>query len=159
MRIPAIFATMLLVSVGAVTAEPVDRESTERHRLTDPPAVSRPAPDAEGWVELADPTPSKHGKEFIPVGATAGSFTRLRVDAHSGRLYVQTVRIDFQDGGRKIARVDTKLSARGSKAKRSAYIDLGGPREIRQIVVITDRDVKGTYTVHASTESPSVAKR
>lgn len=150
---------MLLVTAGTVTAEPVDRENTERYRLTDRPAVSRPAPDDEGWVELADPTPSKHGKEFIPVGASAGAFTRLRVDAHSGRLYVQTVRIDFQDGGRKIARVGAKLAKRGRKAKRSAYIDLGGPREIRQIVVTTDRDLRGTYTVHASVESAAVAAR
>lgn len=144
---------MLIAMTGRVTAEPVDRESTERFRLKDQPAVSRPAPDDEGWVELADPTPSQHGKEFISVGANAGTFTRLRVDAHSGRFYLQSVRIDFKDGGRKIARVDARLSRKGPKNKRSVYVDFGHGREIRQIVVVTDRDTRGTYTVHAAIET------
>lgn len=159
MRIPAVFTTLLLVTSGLVTAEPVDRESTERYRLTDQPSVSRPAPDDAGWVELADPTSSTHGKEFIPVGANAGRFRRLRVDAHSGRFFLQNVRVDFKDGGRKIARFGARLSRKGPKAQRTVYIDFGGAREIKQIVVKTDRDLRGMYTVHAEAEAPGVANR
>lgn len=170
--------TMVLAAAGTVTAEPVhdkpdgggarssaagggqvDRESTERVRLTDQPAISRQAPDAGGWVELADPTSSQHGKEFIPVGANAGTFTRLRVEAHSGRVFVQSVRVDFQDGGRKIARVEARLAKRGKRTKPSVVIDFGGAREIKQVVVRTDRTPRGTYTVHASAEQPAVAAR
>jgi hypothetical protein len=158
MRISAVFLTTLLATAGTVTAEPVDRESTERVRLTDHP-LSRPATDASGWVELADPTPTQHGKEFIPVGANAGTFTRLRVDAHSGRVFVQTVRVDFKDGGRKLARVETRLVKTGKQAKRSLVVDFGGAREIKQIVITTDREPRGTYTVHASVEQPDVAAR
>ncbi|MDX2086586.1 MAG: hypothetical protein SFX73_01995 [Kofleriaceae bacterium] len=153
MRISAVFTTMLLATTGLVSAEPVDRESTERFRLKDQPAVSRQEPDAEGWVELADPTPSNHGKEFIPVGANAGTFTRLRVDAHSGRFFLQSVRVDFKDGSRKVKRVDARLSRKGPKSKRSVVMDFGHGREIRQIVVTTDRDTRGTYTVHAAVEN------
>jgi hypothetical protein len=145
---------MLLATTGLVTAEPVDRESTERFRLKDQPAVSRPAPDAAGWVELADPTPSQHGKEFIPVGANAGTFTRVRVDAHSGRFFLQSVRVDFKDGSRKIKRVDARLSRKGPKNQRSVVIDFGYAREIKQVIVVTDRDTRGTYTVHAAIETP-----
>lgn len=159
MRIPVLFTTILLATTGLVTAEPVDREGTERFRLKDQPAVSRPAPDGEGWVEIADPTPSQHGKMFIPVGAGAGTFTRLRVDAHSGRMYLQTVRIEFQDGRKKVARIDERLSTKGAKGKRSVFIDLGGAKEIKQVVVITDRDTRGMYTVHAAVEGAKVAVR
>jgi hypothetical protein len=170
--------TMVLAAAGTVTAEPVhakpdggearsaaagggpvDRESTERVRLTDQPAVSREAPDAGGWVELADPTPARHGKEFIPVGANAGAFTRLRVEVHSGRVFVQRVRVDFQDGGHKIARIATRLAKRGKRSKPSVVVDFGGAREIKQVVVTTDRAPRGTYTVHASVEQPAVATR
>lgn len=138
---------MFLVAGTAsiVAAEPEDRETTERVGIKDEPRPPAERPD-DGWVELADPTPARYGRTFITVGAGAGTFSKLRIDVGDGRPTVQQVRVDFKTGRRRVVRLGATLHAR---RKPSAYIDLAGAREIRQIVVDTDPRSRGTYTVHA----------
>lgn len=152
MRIPAVSALLIAALSSGVAASPADKETTARVSYT---ASDQVVPrDPDGWVEIADPTPAKHGKVFIPVGAGAGTFTRVRIDADKGKPVVQSVRIDFKHGPSRVVRVGKKLR-KGS----SAYVDLRGAREINQVVVTTDRSSRGTYTVSADPGDGLTASR
>ncbi len=146
MRIYAVPFTLLALSVGTVSATPAKKETVERVSYSDVADDGRtePTPDAEGWVEVFDPTPAKHGEVFVTLGASAGRFTLLRLEASKGRPYVRSIRIDFTDGSRRVVRVGKTLG------KRPVYVDLGGPHEIRQIMIDGDRRTKGLYTLHAA---------
>ena len=87
---------------------------------------------------------------FITVGAEAGRFARLRVDAAHGRPRVLRLRIEYVDGTHRVANLDTTLHL---PRRPSAYVDLRGAREIAQVIVMTDRSSKGSYTVHAEREA------
>jgi hypothetical protein len=147
--------TCLLLSAGVASAEApptskaadtkpeteVGRVSLEESKESDTPR----APSQ--WLELADPTPAKHGTEFIVVGAQQGSFSRLRVDAAKGRTVVKHVRVDFSDGSRKTYKVGKTVTKNGRKF---AEIDLGVTKPIAQIAVTTDRQTKGEYALYGS---------
>lgn len=107
-----------------------------------------------GWVELASPTPASHGREYIMVSASAGTFSQIRLTASSGRPDIRSVRVDFQDGSRKVFEVRRVLDARRSPV----YLDLRGPHEIKQIIVVTDRRSSGSYVLEGNT-SDDVASR
>lgn len=139
-----------------VAAAPGDNETTARVSYTEDRAGTPPATEGE-WVEIADPTPAKHGKVYIPVGRSAGQFTRLRIDVAEGRPRVERIRVDFENGRSRVIHVGMKL--RKNSKQRSAYVDLGGAREIDRIVVISDRASRGTYTVHAQAGAGGVASR
>ena len=149
MRIPALTFVFLVGAGSLVSASPVREESTERisyNHKARAQAQAHAQAQAEldpGWVELASATPASNGHEFIVVGADAGSFTRLRITAASGRPRVRAVRVDYQDGSRKTYAIGKILGARD----RPVYVDLRGARELKQIIVMSDRASRGTYVV------------
>lgn len=150
MRTPAITAFLLAALATGVAAEPDKNETVERVSLNDVGSDARLPADDDGWVELADPTPTKHGKVYISVGASAGTFSKLRLDAAKGKPYVKSVRIDFATGPSRVVRVGKTLSK-----KRPTYVDLGGAREIKQVVVNGERQSDGMYTLHAAPDESS----
>jgi hypothetical protein len=103
------------------------------------------------WVELADPTPAKHGTEFVVVGAQQGAFSQLRINAAKGRVMVRTVRVDFSDGTSKTTRLGKAINERGRKF---AQVDLGTAKPIAQVIVTTDRQ-GGEYEVYGSSGLPT----
>ncbi|MEO7729388.1 MAG: hypothetical protein ABIY55_00320 [Kofleriaceae bacterium] len=136
---------------------PTREETTGRLSYND--AAAKPAPDvtdpADGWIELASATPASHGREFISIDADAGALTRLRLTAAAGRPGIQAVRVDYVHGGSRTFPIDKTLAAK----RAPAYVDLRGPRAIRQIIVISDRDSRGSYLVQGLTGDPGVAMR
>jgi hypothetical protein len=155
MRIPAL-TFVFLVGIGSlVSASPAREETTERisYNRTQSQHV-KPKADP-GWIELASETPASHGREFIVVGADQGTFTQLRLTAASGRPGIRAIRVDYQDGSRRTYEIEKVLSAR----LRPAYVDLRGAREVRQIVVFSDRDSRGSYVVEGNTSVTGVASR
>jgi hypothetical protein len=154
MRIPALTFVFLVGAGSLVSASPAREETTERISYNEA-HNARGKPKAEpGWIELASETPASHGREFIEVGADAGTFTQLRLTAAAGRPGIRAVRVDYQDGSRRTYEVEKVLSAR----RRPVYVDLRGAREVRQIVVFSDRDSPGSYILEGNT-SDSVAAR
>ncbi len=149
MKTPALLAVLVAGSSSLVAAAPAPRESTARVSYTD---LNPPAPDdagaQDGWIELASPTPASHGREFITVEGD-NSFTRLRIAAATGRPIVRTVRVYYKDGTSRVVRVDKVLDKRRNSV---AIVDLRGAHAIDQVIVNTERDSKGTYTVHAELE-------
>lgn len=157
MRNQGILVAVLVGLAGpAPSALAEDRETTGRVSYKDTEAGDPPpraaAPRDDRWIELADPTPTQHGKVYITVGASAGPFSRLRIDASKGRPRVNTVRVDFKHGPSRVFKVRTRLDR---KRKPSVQVDLHGAREIRQIVVHGDPRSGGTYTVHGDTTPPA----
>lgn len=154
MRSTALTCLLVAAPVSLVSAAPARDESTERISYSDrgkpPPAAPEP-----GWIELASATPASHGKEFVMVGAGAGTFTQLRLTAASGRPEIHSVRVDYQDGSHKVFQVGRVLDAR----RRPAYLDLRGAHELAQIVVTTDPRSKGSYVLEANTAEAGTAAR
>ena len=155
MRIPALTFVFLVGAGSLVSASPARDETTERISYSRP-QTQHVKPKADpGWIELASETPASHGREFIVVGADAGTFTQLRLTAAAGRPGIRAVRVDYQDGSRRTYEIEKILSAR----LRPVYVDLRGPREVRQIVVFSDRDSRGSYVLEGNTAQPGVASR
>ena len=145
MRSSTLFALIVVGHVSVATAEPKQEEISGRVRLEDKPAEKSDAPRASSeWVELASPTPAKHGTEIIVVGDNAGVFAQLRIDATRGRTSVRKVKVFFSDGDTKTVRLDRMLTA---KRARSAYVDLGTGKPIDRIIVMTETHTSGEYAV------------
>lgn len=137
----AVFAATVC-SLGRAAAED-DKETTERVSYVDRQKADRPPPQDEGWIELADPSPASHRKVFILVDPSAGPYTRLKLSAATGRPQIRTVWIDFANGKRKVVHVRKVLDK-----KRPAFVDLGGPRQLQRITVLTEGSKRETYAVH-----------
>jgi hypothetical protein len=162
MRITAI-SGLLLASLSPVVSAAPDKpetpklvredkaESGSRVRYTerDKPTVSASAVDGD-WVELASPTPARHGREYISVDAR---YSHLRIDAHNGRPDVKRVRVVFKDDS---PTRDVRVSLGPS---RTAVIDLRGSKAIDHVVVISDPRSRGTYTVKGAEMTTGVAVR
>lgn len=147
---------MFLVGAGSfVSASPVREENTERVSYNERRASAFKPKPQPGWIELASETPASHGREFVVVGADAGAFTQLRLTAASGRPSIRAVRVDYHDGSRRTFEIEKVLTAKS----RPIYVDLRGARELRQVIVMTDRDSRGSYRLEGNTRESSVATR
>jgi hypothetical protein len=146
MRIPTITGLILAGSVAVVTASPDPRETTERLRYN---GGADEAKHADGdWVEIATPTPTSHGREYIDVGAGAGTFRRIRISATTGRPIVRMVKVSYKDGTQRKVRVDAVIDK-----QRPAYVDLKGAHEIERIVIEADTDSHGTYSLEGEVDT------
>jgi hypothetical protein len=154
MRFTSLFAVFLVGAVGSATAQPKQEETSARVRLNDKAGVAPRAPSA--WVELASPTPAKHGTEFILVDEDAGGFGKLRLDAVKGAVPVKQVRVVFADGTTRSYRLDKRIDA---KRHTSLYVDLRTTQNISQIVVVTDPRSRGEYAVYGSGTGGVIATR
>ncbi len=143
MKLTSAITTLLFAaSASVVAAEPSKTETAPRVSYTDKGADANAAPN--GWIELASPTPAKHGRQYITVDEDAGPFTLLRLDAAAGRPMVKAVRVLHTDGSGRLIRVEKRLDP-----KRPAYVELRGARAIEHVVVITDGR-SGSYTLHGA---------
>jgi hypothetical protein len=153
MRILVLSCSLAVLAPAAVTAAPDREEISERVRYADEPRADPASSDA-AWVELASPTPARHGRVYLPL-APGARYTQLRLEAHAGRPRVQSVRLAFRDGEERVVRV-----ARVLATERPAVIDLDGTRELDFVVVVTDPRGRATYTVHAApTAIPSTGRQ
>ena len=136
--------SLLLALASTVSAAPAKDETAERVSYNED---QPPAPAADDWVELASPTPAKHGRTFINVDAR---YSQIKIETHKGHPVVKQLRVVFADGKQRVVKL---------KHKRSQVIDLGSARAIQHIVVDSDWRSKGTYTVHAVKDATGVASR
>ena len=141
----AISSLFLAIAASSVSAAPAKDETSERVSYTEKNSSQE---SSDGWVELASPTPAKHGRTFVTVD---GRYAQLRIDAHKGRPVVKSVTIVFADGKQRVVKIDGR--------KRSSVIDVGA-NAIEHLVIDADRRSKGTYTVQAvPAEATGVATR
>jgi hypothetical protein len=152
MRIAALSSVVLVITTSLVSAAPAREETTGRvsYSATGDPSAA----GAAGWVELASATPASHRREFIVVGADTGALTHLKLTAASGHPAIQAIRVDYVRGGHKTFPVGKTLAGNAA-----AVVDLSGPREIDQIVVITRAGSAGTYVLEGRVGTTGVAMR
>jgi hypothetical protein len=150
MRSSALFTVIILGAATAVSAEPKQEETSGRVRLDDDQNNKKAdAPRQPGdWVELASPTPAKHGTEFVIVGKDAGAFAKLRIDPAKGRTIVRKVKVFFANGKVKTVQLDKVVSQKS----KPLFVELGDPKLIDQIVVTTETHTKGQYAIYGSAE-------
>lgn len=148
---------VVTATTSVATAEPKQRETSGRISYTGKQEWPTTTHRDGDVVELASPTPAKHGKEFIEVGPDAGAFSQLRVDAHQGTVIVRRVRIDYADGKSQVVNVEKTLN----KHNPSATIILArGPRQIDSVIVMTAQETNGSYSLSGVISSPTgVASR
>ncbi len=154
MRIPVLTCLLLAGAASFVSAAPKHEENTERVSYKDTKPKPKDAARNDDWVEIASATPTSHGREYIQVGAGAGTFTRLKVEAAKGRPGVRSLRVDYKNGGSHVYSVG-KLLTKNSPA----YVDLRGAHEIERIVVNADTGSSGSYRVLGIGETDQVAGR
>jgi len=144
---------VVLVGAGTVaSAQPRQEETSGRisYKARTPQPPRRPSQ----WVQLATPTPAKHGTEFIVIGKDAGYFSQLRVGATRGTTRVRRVKVIFADGATKTLQVERRVSG-----DQSAHIDLGEAKAIDRVVVTTDTGTNGQYAIYGAPSPGAVVKR
>jgi hypothetical protein len=147
MKVSTGFAVLALALSAPAAAQPRAEETSGRVRIND---VGNPrvTPPVRGeWVELADPSPVKHGTMTVMVGEDAGNFGQLRIEAAKGRVVVLRVKVFFEDGTSKVIHVDKTL-----RADKANLVDLklGTPRRIDRIKVTTETYPRGEFAVYGS---------
>jgi hypothetical protein len=144
MRFLPILSAIAMAATTA-TAQPRQEETTSRVSHVAP--KPRPRLPLDGhWIELASPTPVKHGTEFIMVGAEAGRFSQLRVDAYAGTVILLRLRVFGNDGTVQTVQVGRRLD----RTHKSVVIDLLAWKAIDQIAITTETRTQGMYTVYGS---------
>jgi hypothetical protein len=105
------------------------------------------------WIEVATPTPARHGTEFIGVGAQAGPLATLRITPSSGRVIIMKVKVVFEDGKPLVLKQRAILDAR----RKAFVVALDEPRVIHHIEVTTDTRTDGAYAVFGSATQQTVS--
>jgi hypothetical protein len=149
MKSSVLFAMFLVGAVSTATAQPKQEETSGRVSLNEQAPADQPPRSPDDWVELATPTPAKHGTEYVVVGKEQGGFARLRLDAVKGAVPVKSVRVELSDGTTKTYRVNKRIDA---KRHKSLFVDLPATVEIDHVVVTTARRSAGEYAVYGSVE-------
>ena len=140
---------IVIAAGGAASAEPKQEETSGRVRLDEKQSKKADEPRQPGdWVELASPTPAKHGTEFVIVGKEAGAFAQLRIDPAKGKTIVRKLKVFFVDGGVKTVRMDKVVS----QGKQPAVVQLGDAKTIDRIVITTETHTNGQYAIYGSSE-------
>ncbi len=154
-RFVAVALLVVLGSTSYVSAAPVQNEPGERVRYKEKEhRAAAPATPPDGWVELASATPASNGREYIEIDASAGAFISLRIDADTGRPFVDSLRINYKDGTHRIVQLGERLDP---KKRGAGVVDLRGPHEIDSLVVVSDRDSKGSYAILGMADKPPIA--
>lgn len=144
MRVAPFLACLAFAATSVATAGP--EEAGDRVPFSSHPERRRPPRTSRDWVQLATPTPTRYGTEYIVVGRDAGWFRTLRIEVTSGTVVLRRIRLMSRDPFQKTFYVEKRLDARHPVA----YIDLGEARLIDQLVVTTDRYPRGSYAVYGS---------
>ncbi len=106
-------------------------------------------------VQLATPTPASNGTEYIPVGRDSGQFAQLRIELTHGHVYLTRVAVRFGDGHVQNVAMERWLD----DAHPQATLDLARAAWIETVIVTTDRDAHGSYSVFATRARPGEVAR
>lgn len=140
---------LFILSPVVAAADPPKKVERDPVRFSSEKVVARAGLD--GWIELGDPTPASHGREFIMIDDNVAPISRLRLDATAGRPKIISVLVHYRDGTKRNVKIDKVLT-------KPEMIDLRGARSIRTICVVSEGRAKAMYAVHG--EPPkSVAGR
>jgi len=96
------------------------------------------------WVPLARGFSARSDRQFINAGN--GRFRKIRIEAVRGEPVVTKIAIEFADQTTQAIDLDARLRAGGGEV-----IDLnGGVRRVHRIIVYTDPNGRGAYSVYGA---------
>jgi hypothetical protein len=96
------------------------------------------------WMTLARAMSAQSQRQFIPVRGQR--LSKLRIEGVRGAPAIQKIAIEFGDGTAQAVDLDLRLP-RGT----GEVIDLnGGTRRVNRIIVYSDPQTRGSYTVYGS---------
>jgi hypothetical protein len=96
------------------------------------------------WVVLSGVTATANTAQDIPVGA-GEAFSQLLVKAIAGEPEIEQMEIYFANDESRLIKLDHKLVAGDGQV-----IELREKRAIKRIIVYTDPDSQGTYTIYGA---------
>jgi hypothetical protein len=147
-------AVVVVLAAPVATAAPEREESTARVSYSAADRPARPAPrSADGWVQLATPTTARHGTEFFVIGEEAGPLAQLRIEAASGKVIVERVKVYYTDGRTKTVESRRVLTSK----RRGTVIALDG-KPVDRVVVTTESYTRGTYALYGSSAAGGAAR-
>lgn len=98
------------------------------------------------WVMLASQTPTRFGTEYFVVARETGWVRTLKIDATYGTVFLRSIEVIARDHTSKTIYLQRRLD----RSHPTAYIDLGTPRRIEQLIVTTNRRPAGAYVIYGS---------
>ena len=137
MRLAPLLLFALAIAPGAATGEP-DFRVPQNYREHRP---------HHGWYQLATPTPTHYGTEYINLQDETW-LRMLRIQRATGVVYVRQVRV--MTYGRHARTRVINVNQRLDRFHPNTFIDLGYATRVDQIAVTTDRRIAGSYVVYGS---------
>lgn len=142
MTVHNVLACILVAATATATANPGPAGYDERV----PYGVRHERVGPREWVQLASATPTRFGTEYFILPRDTGWVRTLRIDALSGTVVVRRIDYVSRDHVARTIVVDRRLD----RFHPTAYVDLGVPRRLEQLVVTTNRRPAGTYAIYGS---------
>lgn len=97
------------------------------------------------WAPIAQQYSATSERQFINVLGKGGRFNRLLVEGVRGAPVIEKVAVEFEDRQTQVWDVNRRLP-RGA----DEMIDLGGHRRIHRIVVYTNPQYRGAYSIYGT---------
>ncbi|MBV8761310.1 MAG: hypothetical protein JO257_28695 [Deltaproteobacteria bacterium] len=137
MRLAPFLLFALAIAPGTATGEP-------DHRV---PPTGEDRPIHHGWFQLATPTPTAYGTEYIDVEEDTW-LRMLRIQRATGTVVVRQVRVITYGKQPRVKVID--IDAHLDQRKENAFVDLGYAVRVDQIAITCDKKSAGTYVVYGS---------
>lgn len=157
MRRTATILSVLLAASTAASAQPwygnrpvnkdqraYDRKTDEGYRKGDEGYRPYERYGEPGrWMVLLDRYTASSNRQFIPLGAHFGRFSRLRIEGAEGQPFVHKLAIFYMNGTEQVVDIERPLAA-----GQGIVVNLnGGRRALQRIVVYTEPDYQSSYSI------------
>jgi hypothetical protein len=142
-KIAALVTTLILGASSAALAAPGFAHNSfgPANRV----AAARPFRPAQVWKTLEASGSLTRGRDAIDVSATA-RFSKLKLEAARGSLYINKIVITFGNGQKQTVKVGKTLTARSG----ATLIDVDGrTRNIDKVMVMGRGGYRATYSLAA----------
>jgi hypothetical protein len=141
-KITALVTTLVLGLSSAAMAAPSYEPSVRDHRGPWSPSFR---PQVPSWTTLESNGSLTRGKDRIEVSSRA-RFTKLKLEAARGSMFIDKVVITFANGQRQVVELSKTIGQRSG----AATIDLQGQsRQITKIVVSGKGSYRTSYSLLA----------
>lgn len=103
-------------------------------------------PRGEGrgrWSALAEQTSATSERQFHNLAGHRGYYRRLLVESVRGAPVIERVAVEFADRRTQVWDLNRRMPLGADE-----MIDLGGPKRINRIIVYTDPQYSGSYSIY-----------
>jgi hypothetical protein len=97
------------------------------------------------WEPIVEQSSATSQRQFINVLGRGGAYRRLLVEGVRGAPVIERIAVEFTDRQTQVWDVNRRLT-RGSDYE----IRLGGPKRIHRIIVYTNPQFRGSYSIYGA---------